>query len=67
MKEAGMPASLTRVKKEPDVTPASFARVKMEPGVTTASFTHVVIVVNRHMPRVGLSWGRLDTGGSGEG
>jgi hypothetical protein len=31
-KEAGSPASFTRIKKEPGVTPGSLAHVKKEPG-----------------------------------
>jgi hypothetical protein len=40
-KEAGSPASFTRVKKDPGVTPGSLACVKKEPGMTPGYLARV--------------------------
>ena len=36
-------------------------------NVSTIILHHFVVVVNRQMPWDGLSWGRMDAGGTGEG
>jgi hypothetical protein len=67
-KRSGVPNPGTYLEVIARVDEESPIRMKHQPApLLTPRWAPTVVVVSRQMPGVGLSWGRMDAGGSGGG